>query len=254
MLSLRSPQPLQVLAAGAVLGAGSLARELRRLDRQVKAYRRFWEQHNLATLRRLKEDSRPGEDPLVVVAMGDSATQGIGARSWDLGYVPLLAKAIGDAQTRPVEILNLSASGATIESVLATQHPGLLGLGLKPDVTVVNIGGNDVWAKHLDEQKFRAYAKELSESLPPGALMGNIPSFSFLPQDERAGELSAILDEEAGRAGHSNVDLRALSQQVSAWEYMVRYHAADLFHPNGRAYAAWAKEFFSHWERNSAPL
>ncbi|QTG74707.1 hypothetical protein [Trueperella pecoris] len=27
------------------------------------------------------------------------------------------------------------------------------------------------------------------------------------------------------------------------WQYMVRYHAADLFHPNSPWYAVWAQEF-----------
>lgn len=27
------------------------------------------------------------------------------------------------------------------------------------------------------------------------------------------------------------------------WQYMVHYHAADLFHPNSPWYAVWAQEF-----------
>lgn len=224
-----------VLAA-TLLAGGIISEAVGRTHRQVRQHRKAWEAQNFRTLNQLKQDD------FLLVALGDSATQGVGAARIDQSYVARLAQMIPGS----VRVVNLSISGATIETILAAQLPQLRGLELKPDLVVANIGGNDVGAPHITPELFSGYAKRMARELPGPALVGNIPSFSFLPREQLAAELSAILDEQMSAAGHVPVDLRRLSQQYSTWEYLTRYHAPDLFHPNARAYAAWALEFGSH--------
>lgn len=238
----------QVLRRRALLGLGLFAGgitigRLGRLDKQVGQFRRRWEEHNLATVRQLRDD--PNGEPFVLVALGDSSTQGIGADSIEQGYVPQLAALIEQHLGRPVAVVNLSISGGTIETVLVNQVPLLAGLGLEDaDLVVFNIGGNDVGVKEMSTLHFRDSLLAVSEQLPERTIVGNIPSFSMLPQDARAEELSAIIDQFSGRPV---VDLRGFTESYSATEYLLRYHAADLFHPNSRAYTEWARLFFEAW-------
>lgn len=230
-----------LLLSAALAGAGKYARELYRVRAQVGAHREAWLRHNRLAWQKLSDQSSPR--PLVLLALGDSATQGVGARSIGEGYIPQLARVTERKMGKPCIVLNLSVSGATVNSVLAQQIPRLKELAIKPDLLVANIGGNDVNVRGLNAVEFRRQVRELAGELSAPALVGNIPSFSFLPQDSRATEFSAILDEEVKAQGHAAVDLRTLSQSYSTADYLLRYHAADLFHPNWRAYRAWSVHF-----------
>ena len=76
------------------------------LYRSVRLYEEHWAQpHGV-----------PGG--LLYVALGDSAAQGIGASSPERGYVGLLAERLRETTGRPVELINISRSGAKIEEVV----------------------------------------------------------------------------------------------------------------------------------------
>ena len=245
------------VAGGAGLFTGGVALgRLLRLDNQRGDYRRAWEDHNLATLHWLDSLSTQGvsgtERPYTVVALGDSATQGIGASRVQEGYVPRLCSTISTVLGRDVALLNLSMSGATTESVVLTQLPQLVGLdldtrGATPDLFTVNIGGNDVMLADLTVDMFASRVETISAALPTGSLVGNISSFGILRSEPRAAEMSAVLGEIAASHGHHIVDLRALSKEFSVAKYTFGYHAADLFHPNSAAYAGWAQRFADAW-------
>lgn len=245
------------LTTGALMlfGGGLTLGRLSRVDRQVSQYRRAWEDHNLSTMRML----RAGDlgDIFLMYALGDSATQGVGADTVTQGYVPRLAAAVAAQIDRPVALLNLSVSGATLETVLTHQVAVFQRLAStwRPDLVVANIGGNDVGVPGITPDLFGAYARRVAEALPPGSLMGNIPWFSFLPAEQRAAELSARLDQEMTAAGQVPVDLRGLTRSYGGLDYAVRYHAADLFHPNSRAYEQWTRRYLDTWNgRESVPM
>lgn len=250
----RFPAKYAAGAAG-VLFSGVYLRRLAEVDRQVTRYRRAWEDHNLWTLRHLQSGGQTGgesERPFLLVALGDSAAQGVGAKTVERGYVPRLAAGIRQVLDRPVALLNLSVSGATIETVLTYQLPLLEGLGFgaaggRPDLVVANIGGNDVRLTSLTPDLFSNYLQRVVAKLPSGSLIGNVPSFSILAADRKAEELSEMIDQIAGKHGHLPVDLRALTLSYNPTDYIVRYHAADLFHPNARAYGQWADLFLDRW-------
>lgn len=60
---------------------------------------------------------------LLYVALGDSAAQAVGTSDPRHGYVSLLADRLRESTGRPVEIVNLSRSGARIKDVLHVHSP-----------------------------------------------------------------------------------------------------------------------------------
>lgn len=237
------------LAGTGVLGAGVAAKRLLALDRQRGAYRRAWEAHSLATLewmRRCEEET--GERPFLYVALGDSSVQGIGASRVEDGYPARLASAIATASGAPIALLNISLSGATTESVEIGQIPLMRGLGLldagrEPDLVTLSIGGNDVMAPHITPEAYSASIGRILEALPGRLLVSTIPSFAPMSRESRARDMSGLLAERIRARGAGLVDLRALTRSWPLATYAFGYHAADMFHPNSRAYAAWAREF-----------
>ena len=246
------------LAGGAGLFTGGIAvGRLMRLDSQRGDYRKDWEDHALATLselRALPKDVPDSERPYTILALGDSAAQGIGANTVQEGYVPRFAAAVQQALGREVALLNLSMSGATAESMVLTQLPQVKGLGLGTDIPidlcVMDIGGNDVMLKTLPVESFEARMDQIYRQLPEGSLIGNIANFGVLKNAElRAADMSATMDRLAVQHGHHPVDLRAVTSAHSPVKYFTSRHAADMFHPNSASYAEWAQEYLDVWSR-----
>ncbi|MSS85098.1 hypothetical protein FYJ24_10055 [Actinomycetaceae bacterium WB03_NA08] len=257
-------KPVTVAAVAAGAGCVAEVRALARLRKHVGAFADAWAHHNLDTLQELHDlgitDLDPDspfvsenlERPFVMLAMGDSSMQGIGASSINHSVVPYLMGAIDRYLPRPGLVLNISRSGAKIPSILDTQLPtvngyGLAGTNWQPDLTIVQIGGNDVMDPSIDANRFALFAQHLGRYLFSGSYIANIPSFSGLPQEKRAAEFSQILEDVAGRYGHHIIDLRSFSRSLPTSTYLFRYHAADLFHPNSRAYREWAALYFEQW-------
>lgn len=238
-----------VAAAAAGAAGVTVVRRAGSVRKQNSPFRRFWERHLLATLDDLDARAKAGEElPLLYVALGDSAAQGLGADAVDEGYVPRVAEALAVGSGREVAVLNLSLSGGTVQSVLGTQLPQLAGLRvggqpLRPDVVTLDIGGNDVGQPWFTADTFPELFERVGRALPAGSFVMNIPFFGLLSGEERAQEFSASMDEIITRAGHHLIDIRMLSQQLPLKNYMFDYHAGDLFHPNSAWYEVWAQRF-----------
>ena len=264
-ISKRAWQVAGAAAGGASLFGGGLAiGRLLRLDSQRGDYRKAWENHNLATLDRLRQlDEHPeGEHPYLIVSLGDSSVQGMGASRITESYPARLASAINAQLDREVLLLNLSLSGATIESVELTQIPQMRGLGLldgpySPDLVTLTIGGNDVMAEDMAPGQFEERLRRVLASLPADALVSTIPSFGIMPQESRAQDMSDRIGAAVADSTAHLVDLRSLTQEYSLPTYTFAYHAADFFHPNSAAYAKWAQLFADAWaesRREAAPV
>lgn len=239
--------------SAALFGGGLLTarayRAVKSVAKQNSPLRRYWEHQLIHALDDLESRAPENERPLIYVAFGDSAAQGLGADEVGEGYVPRIAMGLEHATGREVVLLNLSLSGGTVASVLGTQLPQLNGLELHgkplvPDVVTLDIGGNDVGLDWLDLSEFRARYRQLCEQLPAGTFIADIPTFKPLRVATRAQEMSAIIREEASKRHHV-VELEALSESLSLRDYMVKYHAPDLFHPNSPWYELWAQEFLN---------
>jgi lysophospholipase L1-like esterase len=164
------------------------------------------------------------------IALGDSMTQGIGASSPEAGWVGQLAQ----RQRVPVDVINLSQSGARVEDVISDQLPAWRALAPAPrgEIVTVLIGSNDVLSPRHRQLLAEAFA-ELLEQLPAGAIVSSVPS--------PAGPAKAA--NELVRAAAAAGDIRGVfpSQlDPGAWRGRL---AADRFHPNDAGYAMIADTF-----------
>jgi lysophospholipase L1-like esterase len=227
-----------VLALSLALG-GWWGVRLWQLRRSVESHRSYW--------------STPRGEPggLLYVAMGDSTAQGIGASAPERGYVGLVAQRLRASSGRPVQVLNLSRSGARVRDVVAEQLPRLA--SLSPDLVTVAVGANDV--KDYDAARFRADIDALVAALPPQTVVGDVPWFMHGGTGRKSGEAAAYVDARAAEA-HLVVARLHRATRARGWRAMLTDFAADWFHPNDRGYRVWAKAFWTAIERGdlaSAP-
>jgi acyl-CoA thioesterase-1 len=157
---------------------------------------------------------------LLYVALGDSAAQGVGASRPERGYIGLLAQRMRDQSGRPVQVVNLSRSGARLADLVRDQLPKLA--ELSPDVVTVDIGGNDVVV--YNAERFSALVCILTAALPAGAFVADVPYFMHGRWERRATEAGRVLTD----------------------------FAADWFHPNDRGHRIWADAFWDRMENDPA--
>lgn len=136
----RRHRALSIVLALSLAVPGWWGVRLWQLRRSVEQYRSYWS----------VPQGQPGGT--LYVALGDSTAQGIGASGPERGYVGLVAQRLAVATGRPVQVLNLSRSGARVHDVVTEQLPRLA--GLSPDLVTVAVGANDL--KQYDEARFRA--------------------------------------------------------------------------------------------------
>ena len=174
------------------------------------------------------------------MALGDSAAQGIGASRPERGYVSLLAGRMREQTGRPVQVINLSRSGATIRDLLDTQLPKLR--ELRPDVVTVAIGGNDI--RSYERGRFLADVDELTAALPRGTHIADVPDFMHGRWGDRAVEAGEIVTASAGAHQQHIVRLHNTQRDRGAGAMLTDF-AADWFHPNDRGHRVWADAFWN---------
>ena len=222
--------------AAILVGVAGINHVVKQTARQNTPFRRAWEHHLLTQLERLEQKATSGAElPFIYVALGDSAAQGLGAARIEEGYVPLVASGVAQASGREVALLNLSLSGATAASVLATQLPQLAGMRiagrpLKPDLVTLDIGGNDVGVANLELSRFRDVFTEITSWLTTPTVVLDLPTYRPLRKDV---------------AGLRVAEIEAVSRSLSVPKYMFNYHAPDFFHPNSPWYRVWAEVVLS---------
>ena len=221
-----------ITATALVLAAVWVVRAAR-LKASVESHRAFW--------------SHPHGQPggLLYVALGDSLAQGIGASSPERGYVGLLAARLEVSTGRPVQVVNLSVSGARVRDVLATQIPALA--ALRPDLVTVDVGANDMGG--YDASRFAREAAALTSALPAGTLLADVPYFMHGRWEAHAREASAVLAREAASHGLIVVPVHE-AQRAQGWTAMLTQFAADWFHPNDRGHRVWADAFWKAREQS----
>lgn len=238
-----------LVSFGLGTGAFALYHNAKAVAKQNTPFRRQWERHLLSTLQALELRAHTGEPmPLVYVALGDSAAQGLGASRFEEGYVPRVAAGLKAATGRDVALLNLSLSGGVAASVLGTQLPQLEGLRvagkqLMPDVVTLDIGGNDVGVAELSPEEFGGQMSAIADRIPKPAFIADIPTFKPLRSEKRASEMSRHIERSAQTDQISLIRLEELSNSLTTYEYISRYHAGDMFHPNSPWYHLWSQLF-----------
>ena len=175
---------------------------------------------------------------LVYVAMGDSAAQGIGASRPDRSYVGLLARDIRRLTHRTVRVVNLSVSGATVETAVEVQLPRFV--KQHPDVVTVAIGANDI--AHFDPVSFERSVATLFDALPPFAIVSDLPYFYLPGNERRVAHANGIVRRLAAERGLRVASLHDATSRTG-WRGVFTLFAPDMFHPNDKGYRLWASAF-----------
>jgi acyl-CoA thioesterase-1 len=182
-----------------------------------------WQAANEAALR--------AEGPLWV-ALGDSMTQGIGARDISGGWVRQLQDQLA-AQGHPVRLLNLSVTGARVRDVVEGQLPQLQALGQTPALVTVLIGANDMFPRSRRAPAVGQFAA-LLRGLPAGrTVVGALPQ-----RNPPARAINALIEQAAARG-----QVRVVPTGVQGIGSLIGTLAEDHFHPNERGYAGIAASF-----------
>jgi len=186
--------------------------------------------------------SQPRGEPggLIYIALGDSTAQGIGASEPGHGYVGLLAGRIRASSGRPVLVINLSETGATVRDVVAEQLPRLA--GLRADVVTVGVGANDI--RGYDPQQYERDVTALMDGLPPGTVIADIPYFMHGRAQDNASQAAGTIRALAERRGLIVAPLQDTTR-AKGWTAMFTNYSADWFHPNNRGYRVWAGAFWT---------
>ncbi|MGB3772131.1 MAG: SGNH/GDSL hydrolase family protein [Rhodococcus sp. (in: high G+C Gram-positive bacteria)] len=186
---------------------------------QVEPYADAWHAHNVDVL------DRPGRRWIV---LGDSLSQGIGASSYDAGWVGQLGRNLA-ARGHALQVVNLSATGARVRDVIDQQLPVLDSIGTRPDdVITVVVGSNDLFGGRGRRERLDGGFADLVDRVPDGTIVAT------LPQPTPAADFANAHIERAAAAGRIVMaDLRVTGP--NSWRGRL---AGDLFHPNDDGYAA----------------
>ena len=198
---------------------------VRKVHAQVAHYAAAWERANGTAL--------AGAGPLWVV-LGDSTAQGIGAPSWDEGYVGQLRRALDEGSEHRWRVLNLSKSGARTEDVLGRQLPALEALATPADLVTCAIGANDI-VRRVPVAELESRLRSIITRLPERAIIATLPQ-GLGP--ERTQAVNRVIRTEAPAAGLVVADVWGRTGPPWHGKY-----AEDRFHPGVLGYADWARAF-----------
>jgi acyl-CoA thioesterase-1 len=171
---------------------------------------------------------------LLIVALGDSLTQGIGSSRPSTSWLAVFLDRIEVGWGREVRIDNRAVYGARLADVLAKQLP-------VPDaakLVMLCIGAND--AGRTPPEEFARGFREVCSMLPIGTIVGDLPKFHWGPRIGPAAVLSQLIRTIVAEFPHLTL---AGVERHTAQTRISTDLAGDYFHPNDRGYAHIADAF-----------
>jgi lysophospholipase L1-like esterase len=174
-----------------------------------------------------------GSGPLVV-ALGDSLTQGIGSARPSTAWLALFLVQLESRWGARARVDNRSVYGAKIADLIATQLP------VAPDAALVTmcIGSND--AGRTSPDLFAKRLREVCAQLPAGSIVGDVPKFHWGPRVAAAAELSQIVRDVV--AEYPQLRLAEVQRHTRDTRVFGDL-AGDFFHPNDSGYRCIADAF-----------
>lgn len=186
------------------------------------------------------------EGRLVILAIGSSSIEGVGASRRDLGFVPLLEA--GLERSLPgveVTVINRGIGGETAKETadrLAVEIAAT-----RPDLVIWQLGTNDVLRdRSMDAffADFRRGASILDRAgvdvllVDPQRLPDETANPAFRGRNPALGEISRLIDLEGGRVGYAVLHRFAA---MADWGGLERGGVGpDDLHLNDPGYACWA--------------
>lgn len=184
------------------------------IDNQVEPYASAWDRHN----REAAEATGP-----LWVALGDSATQGIGATEWHRSWIMTVLDRLRQKTGEPWRLVNLAMSGGRFRDVSDTQVPVMKEFLPAADLVTCVIGSNDMmWRRGSD--RVLADAIIVAESLPARTLLSRLGGPGRRP--------SEINQRFRKIAAERDLDLF----QVWGWPSAKGALADDRIHPSDLGY------------------
>jgi acyl-CoA thioesterase I len=179
----------------------------------------------------------PGD--VLLVALGDSLAQGMGAVHPERSWVGRLAEELEARSGTRVRVVNLGVVGATVADVLATQLPSAP-VSTEGAVVALAVGTNDA-AQDVSSEDFRRDLDAVCAALPAGALVADVPDLQRGAPQRHAVRLAAVAREViAAHPGLRPVALEAATHRMRLWEV-----GPDLAHPSGRGYRRYGRAFIA---------
>ena len=213
--------------------ASRAAPGIARVHAQIQPFAAAWHAAN--------DEAIEGKGPLWV-ALGDSMSQGIGARDISGGWVGQLHARLTAAGHR-VRLVNLSVTGARVADVAARQLPQLRALELEPALVTVLAGANDMFPRSRRAPAAGHFA-ELLRGLPAGrSVIATLPR-----RNAHALAINALIEHAAASGQVRIADMRGMTLRS-----LIGTRAEDHFHPNERGYARIADAFDRAIDRLSLP-
>ncbi|HEX5406482.1 MAG TPA: SGNH/GDSL hydrolase family protein [Pseudonocardiaceae bacterium] len=211
-------------ATGLLLSVASmLVPGIGRVHAQTAPFAKAWQDANETAL---------GEPGPLWVALGDSMSQGVGAKDITGGWVGQLHAQLAAAGT-PLRLVNFSRTGARVRDVLDEQLPRLLALPDQPVLVTILVGANDMLFRKRRAAAVPDFARLLSRLPATGCVMATLPR-----GNQHALAINGLI-ERAAAADR----LRIAEMRGRSWGSLVGTLADDHFHPNERGYAAIAAAF-----------
>jgi len=230
---------LAVLAGASLVGAGFVARQIWRTIHRPDLPS-FANQDISGTF------GDPASPPLRIVAIGDSALTAPGIDNLDDAWLRRIVHAYADRHR--VELISLAVGGSRADDVLAGQLAEAV--LMKPDIAVVNVGGNDV-IRAVGVRHYTAALQAIVDRLEEasGAVLllgvGDLGAIPRLPPVLRPylSHRSVIFDRACARVGAGRTRLvktdARRSAAADAWS-MQDLFAADQFHASAAGHGLFA--------------
>ena len=212
-----------------VKGLGAVLPGVGKTREQITDYADHW--------RRSAELALAGDRKApLLIALGDSLAQGVGASNPERGYVGLVQSHLASLLGQPVSVVNLSRSGAVISDLIETQLPAVAQLPTwtGPCWNVCTIGNNDLMAGARPKTVARRF-HTLVPLLPANATVATLPAAGSIGVKL----LNRSIREVAAEHQHAIADV---GTALKTWRGNT---AGDRFHPNDRGYRIWADAFTS---------
>ena len=186
---------------------------------------------------------RRGRSPggFLLVALGDSLAQGMGAMHPEDSWAGRLAAHLERTRGEPVRVLVLGTCGATADDVARDQLPQVPAAALRGDadtLVALAVGTND--ATSTDPEAYRRTLASLCAALPPGSLVADVPDFQRGPDRPAGARLAAIAREVvAAHTGLRPVHLEEATRRLVPPVEL----GPDLAHPSGVGYRRFGRAF-----------
>lgn len=191
---------------------------------QLPRYKRYWD--------KVSAESTP-DDAVVLVALGDSLMQGMGADRPEEGLFGRIVDHVREETGRPVAARNLSISGAKVADIVNKQLPLLPGA----DLYVITAGSNDsnrMSGLHTFEKNMDALLQKLPADKTILADIGYVG---------RRAPYQAVVEKLRSKYGIRAATLEASKFTHTTLKEKWRFLAKDFFHPSSYGYTFWFAAF-----------